>query len=372
MKKELIMALRGMSDILPNKVPVWHRFEAEWLTLMQEYAYREIRFPVVEKLALFKRSIGEMTDIVEKEMFSFEDRDGEPIALRPEGTAGCVRACLEHGLLHNQTQKLWYAGPMFRYERPQKGRYRQFHQVGVEAFGWEGIDVELEHLLLAARLWKILGIQDLIELQINTLGTLETRKKYREVLIAYFEKQLDSLDTDAKRRLYTNPMRILDTKNPAMQGLVEAAPKLWDYLTPESQRQFEDLSSCLAALKLPYRVNPKLVRGLDYYQGTVYEWVTHSLGAQGTLCAGGRYDTLVTQLGGKPCPAVGFAIGIDRLLLLVESLGTRPETAPVIYIVHQGEQALVSALAWAEMLRQHFPGLGVQVHFGGGHFEKSV
>ena len=309
-----IQAIRGMNDLLPSDSPRWQFFEAKVRQLMLRYGFNEIRTPIVEQTALFARSIGEVTDIVEKEMYSFEDRNGDQLSLRPEGTAGCVRACTEHGLLHNQTQRLWYSGPMFRHERPQKGRQRQFHQIGVEAFGLNGPDIDAELLLLTANLWKTLKIDSVVKLQINSLGTSTDRAHYRDKLVSYLMIHRDDLDEDSQRRLDTNPMRILDSKNPEVQKIVDGAPQLNDFIDDDSRQHFEQLCGILDAAKVSYEINPRLVRGLDYYSKTVFEWVTDSLGAQGTICAGGRYDGLVEQLGGKPCPGVGFAMGIERLV----------------------------------------------------------
>ncbi|WP_051004601.1 histidine--tRNA ligase, partial [Halomonas sp. KM-1] len=302
-----------MNDLLPDRSALWQYFEGKVQALTQRYGYAEIRTPIVEQTALFARSIGEVTDIVEKEMYTFEDRNGDSLTLRPEGTASCVRAAMEHGLLHNQTQRLWYQGPMFRHERPQKGRYRQFHQVGVEAFGLEGPDIDAEVILLSARLWRELGLSDHVTLELNSLGSSEARAAYRDKLVAYFEQHRDQLDEDSLRRLTSNPLRILDSKNPDMAPMLADAPKLMDHLDDASREHFEGLTALLQAAGIDYVINPRLVRGLDYYGRTVFEWTTTALGSQGTVCAGGRYDGLVEQLGGKPTPAVGFAMGIERL-----------------------------------------------------------
>src|SRR5690606_9991173 len=328
-----------MNDILPAQTPVWQYIESVVRSTLRAYGYDEIRMPIVEQTDLFKRSIGEVTDIVEKEMYTFEDRNGDSLTLRPEGTAGCVRAAEEHGLLFNQTQKLWYAGPMFRHERPQKGRYRQFHQIGVECFGMPGPDIDAELIIMTARLWKRLGLLSHLELQINTLGNSEDRKRYKADLVAYLQERLDRLDEDSRRRLNTNPLRVLDSKDPGTQALLENAPSLLDYLDEDSRRHFERLLGLLDGAGVAYRVNPRLVRGLDYYGKTVFEWVTTNLGAQGTVCAGGRYDGLVEQLGGKSTPGVGFAMGMERLVLLLETLQLVPDTANSnadIYIVAVG------------------------------------
>ncbi|HID44493.1 MAG TPA: histidine--tRNA ligase, partial [Chromatiaceae bacterium] len=328
-----IQAVRGMRDILPEQTSLWQFVEDTARRVFQSYAYREIRTPIVEMTELFKRSIGEVTDIVEKEMYTFEDRNGDSLTLRPEGTAGCVRACMENGLLHNQVQRLWYSGYMFRHERPQKGRYRQFQQMGLEAYGMAGPDIDLEVILLTARLWKELGIPGL-ELQINTLGTREERQAYRKRLVAYLQTRRDELDGDSLRRLETNPLRILDSKNPDMAGLIADAPVLMDDLGEESKSHFDLITSGLEAAGVDYVVNTRLVRGLDYYSRTVFEWVTDLLGAQGTVCAGGRYDGLVEKLGGRSTPAIGWAMGIERLVGLYEASGGDPVvTSPDVYIV---------------------------------------
>src|SRR5512139_797998 len=366
-----LQAVRGMNDILPDEAQLWLWFEdtvREWL---EAYGYRNIRMPLVEPTALFKRAIGEVTDIVEKEMYSFEDRlNGDQLTLRPEGTASCVRAVLQHNLLYNAPQRLWYAGPMFRHERPQKGRYRQFHQIGVEALGFAGPDIDAEQIVMCARLWKKLGIRD-VALQLNTLGDAASRQRHREKLIAYFEQHQDALDEDARRRLHSNPLRILDTKNPAMQELVEAAPRLMDDLDEESLAHFEAVQKLLHALGIEYRINTRLVRGLDYYNRTVFEWVTDKLGAQGTVCAGGRFDGLIEQLGGKPAPACGFAMGIERLLALLEIEGVKPGAyAPDVYLVHAGDAAAAWAWQVARGLREQ--GMSVAMHAGGGSFKSQM
>ncbi len=321
-----IRAIRGMNDILPDETPHWRRLEQTVSQLLASYGYGEIRLPVVEQTELFKRSIGEVTDIVEKEMYTFDDRNGDSLTLRPEGTAGCVRAAIQQGLL-TVPQRLWYAGPMFRYERPQKGRQRQFHQIGVEAFGIASADMDAELILLCARLWRQLGLADSVELQINSIGSSAARRAYRAALVDYLSAHADALDEDSQRRLHSNPLRILDSKNPRTQALLDAAPALADYLDDEARDDFERLCELLQAAGLAYVVNPRLVRGLDYYNKTVFEWVTERLGAQGTVCAGGRYDGLVEQLGGKSTPAVGFAMGMERLVLLMLETGA-VEAAP--------------------------------------------
>ncbi|MEE9493205.1 MAG: histidine--tRNA ligase [Gammaproteobacteria bacterium] len=364
-----LQAIRGMNDTLPDQTGFWQHVEATIRTLLTSYGYAEIRMPVLESTTLFKRSIGEVTDIVEKEMYTFEDRNGDSLSLRPEGTASCVRACLQHGLLHGQMPRLWYMGPMFRHERPQKGRYRQFHQVGVEVFGMSGPDIDAELLFMTARLWKLLGIRDL-RLELNSLGTLQSRERYRAVLVSYYEDHRSQLDEDSLRRLGSNPLRILDSKNPEIQVLNQLAPKLSDYLDDESRLHFVTLCDLLDQAGIEYQINPALVRGLDYYGRTVFEWVTDELGAQGTVCAGGRYDALVEWLGGKPVAAVGFALGLERLLLLIEAQGARPEEAhPHCYLVMMGERAMRSGLLLAEQMRDQLPGLRLQSHCGGGSFK---
>lgn len=365
---DIIRSVRGMNDILPEVTPYWQAVETALKQVLTSYGYQEIRFPIVEKTELFKRSIGEVTDIVEKEMYTFEDRNGDLLTLRPEGTAGCVRAAMQNGLL-NQTQRLWYMGPMFRHERPQKGRYRQFHQVGVEAYGFSGPDIDAEMILMTARLWKQLGLTGLT-LQINSLGSTEARLAYRDELIAYFEAHQDELDEDSQRRLHTNPLRILDSKNPAMQALNDAAPKLLDHLDAESKQDFTTLCESLDAAGLSYEINPRLVRGLDYYGKTVFEWVTNHLGSQGTVCAGGRYDSLVAQLGGRSATAIGFAIGLERLIALLEATDALPEIAGIdAYFVAVGEQAAKQSLLLAENLRDAIPNLKLITHCGGGSFK---
>ena len=364
---KIIQAIRGMNDITPDNTAVWQALENIVKQTVATYGYQELRFPIVEKTELFARSIGEVTDIVEKEMYTFEDRNGDSLTLRPEGTAGCVRACIENSLLHGQAQRLWYIGPMFRHERPQKGRYRQFHQVGVEAFGMQGPDIDAELIIMSARIWKRLGLTDL-ELQINSLGSTESRRNYRNVLVDYLAQHQSSLDEDSQRRLHSNPLRILDSKNPDMQQLIEDAPRLHDHLDQESVEHFEALRSFLDSVGMAYRVNPRLVRGLDYYNKTVFEWVTTQLGAQGTVCAGGRYDGLVEQLGGKPVPAAGFALGIERLIELArDSLDL--DVAPHAYMVMASDAALAQGLQISETLREQIPELRLLVHCGGGSFK---
>ncbi len=369
-----IQAVRGMNDILPEETPYWRYLQRVWEEVLASYGYREIRLPILEKTALFKRSIGEVTDIVEKEMYTFIDRNGDSLTLRPEGTAGCVRAGIEHGLLYNQIQRLWYQGPMFRHERPQKGRYRQFHQLGVETFGMAGPDIDAELILLSARILERIGLADEIVLQINSLGSAESRTRYRELLVDYFSRHIDQLDEDSRRRLHTNPLRILDSKNPRMQGLIEEAPRMSEHLDDASKEHFERLLAYLYEAGIGYQVNPRLVRGLDYYNRTVFEWVTDRLGAQGTVCAGGRFDSLVGQLGGKPTPAAGFAMGIERLvaLLMEDEKIAVPADRPQIYLVVVGEGAERAGMTIAERLRRALPGLRLQLNCGGGSFKSQL
>ncbi len=359
-----IQAIRGMNDITPDKTPYWQALEETLRRVIMSYGYSEVRMPILEKTELFARSIGEVTDIVEKEMYTFTDRNGDSLTLRPEGTAGCVRAGIENSLLVNQVQRLWYMGPMFRHERPQKGRYRQFHQLGVEAFGISGPDIDAELILISARIWRALGLDDL-ELQLNSLGSAEDRVRYRASLVSYLNQHHGSLDEDSVRRLQSNPLRILDSKNPDLQDVISGAPKLYDYLDTESAEHFSGLRALLDKAGVSYRVNPCLVRGLDYYNKTVFEWVTNRLGAQGTVCAGGRYDGLVEQLGGKPAVAAGFAIGLERLLALIEDQ-LAVNNAPHVYLISQGEAAGVAALALAEQIRNILPELRLVCHCGGG------
>lgn len=376
MKK--IQAIRGMSDLLPEQTPTWQYLEATVRNTVANYGYNEIRFPILESTDLFKRSIGEVTDIVEKEMYTFDDRSGDSVTLRPEGTASCVRACEQHGLLYNQTQRLWYAGPMFRYERPQKGRLRQFHQIGVEAYGMSGPDIDAELLLLTARMWEALGISEAVTLEINSLGSNEARAEYKAALVSFLQEHRDELDEDSQRRLGGNPLRILDSKNSDTQALLNNAPVLLDYLDPESKEHFETLQEILTAAGLSFVVNPRLVRGLDYYSKTVFEWVTDKLGAQGTVCAGGRYDGLIEQLGGKPNSAVGFAMGVERLVLLIEELGATPEDVVPktdVYIVAASsdpKKANVASARLAETLRSELSGARVVNHCGGGSFKSQM
>ncbi len=362
-----------MNDILPDQTPYWQYLERVWQEILSAWGYREIRLPILEKTELFKRSIGEVTDIVEKEMYTFTDRNGDSLTLRPEGTAGCVRAGIEHGLLYNQVQRLWYQGPMFRHERPQKGRYRQFHQLGVEAFGMAGPDIDAELILLSARILERIGLADTTVLQINSLGSPESRSSYRELLVDYFSGHLDELDEDSRRRLHSNPLRILDSKNPRMQVLVEQAPRLMEHLDSESREHFQRLLAYLDDAGVSYQVNPRLVRGLDYYSKTVFEWVTDQLGAQGTVCAGGRFDSLVGQLGGKPTPAAGFAIGMERLVALLMDVGRQINmTEPQVYMVVVGEAAERQGMLIAGQLRNILPGLRLQLNCGGGSFKSQL
>ena len=371
MSNETVQAVRGMNDILPDESRLWLWFEEVVHDWLASYGYRNIRMPLVEPTALFKRAIGEVTDIVEKEMYSFEDAlNGDHLTLRPEGTASCVRAVLQHNLLYNAPQRLYYSGPMYRHERPQKGRYRQFHQVGVEALGFAGPDMDAEQILMCARLWKMLGLGD-VRLELNTLGDLDARHRHRAKLIAHFEQNLDLLDEDARRRLHSNPLRILDSKNPAMQELIQAAPRLMDELEEDALSHFAKLQEILQRHGVAFEINPRLVRGLDYYNRTVFEWVTTRLGAQGTVCAGGRYDGLISQIGGKPAPAMGFAMGVERLLVLLTEGGMKlPEADVDVYVVHQGEKAGMLASRVAEELRDG--GLRVILHCGGGSFKSQM
>ncbi|MDP2693258.1 MAG: histidine--tRNA ligase [Gallionella sp.] len=366
-----LQAVRGMNDILPDEAELWLWFEDVVRDWLHSYGYRNIRMPLVEPTALFKRAIGEVTDIVEKEMYSFADAlNGDHLTLRPEGTASCVRAALQHNLLYNAPQRLYYSGPMFRHERPQKGRYRQFHQFGVEALGFAGPDIDAEQILMCARLWRKLGLHD-VTLQLNTLGDTASRHRHRAKLIGYFEQHLDMLDADATRRLHSNPLRILDSKNPAMQELISAAPRLADELEDDALSHFDEVQAILRRHDVAFEINPQLVRGLDYYNRTVFEWVTTRLGAQGTICAGGRYDGLVEQVGGKSTPATGFAMGVERLLALLQEDGMALPKAEVdVYVVHQGELASRLASVVAEQLRDDR--LRVLLHCGGGSFKSQM
>jgi histidyl-tRNA synthetase len=364
-----LQGIRGMNDILAADTPVWQRLEGTVRGVLESYGYMEIRIPLVEYTELFSRSIGEVTDIVEKEMYTFADRNGESLTLRPEATAGVVRACMEHGLLHNQTQRLWCAGPMFRYEKPQKGRYRQFHQIDVEAFGLEGPDIDAELVCMTARIWKRLGIED-ITLQLNSLGSSDARAAYRDRLVDYFKGRYGDLDEDSQRRLDTNPLRILDTKNPDMADVVDGAPRLLEHLDMASRAHFEGLMRRLDEAGIVYAINPLLVRGLDYYNRTVFEWVTDRLGSQGTVCGGGRYDGLVEQLGGRPVAGIGFAIGLERLVsMLSESPTANEDGVPHAYLIMVGEAAEQRGPVLAETLRDVLPQLRLQVHCGGGGFK---
>jgi len=369
-----IQAIRGMNDYLPEETALWQRIEGILKQVLSGYGYSEIRLPIVEQTPLFKRAIGEVTDVVEKEMYTFDDRNGESLTLRPEGTAGCVRAGIEHGLLYNQEQRLWYVGPMFRYERPQKGRYRQFHQLGAEVFGLQGPDIDAELILLSARWWKALGIADHVKLELNSIGSLEARANYRDALVAFLEQHQDKLDEDCKRRMYSNPLRVLDSKKPEVQALLNDAPRLSEYLDEESKAHFEGLCELLAQAGIPYTINERLVRGLDYYNRTVFEWVTTSLGAQGTVCAGGRYDGLVEQLGGRATPAVGFAMGLERLVLLVQAVNPEfkaPATIDV-YVISSGAGTQSAAMQLAERVRDAAPQLKLMTNYGGGNFKKQI
>ena len=361
-----VTAVRGMKDILPDETGQWQHVEAVLRKLMVSYGYHEIRFPIVESTNLFKRTIGEVTDIVAKEMYTFDDRNGDSLTLRPEGTAVCMRAGIEHGLFYNQVQRLWYRGPMFRYERPQRGRYRQFYQFGVEAVGMHGPDIDAELILLSARFWQVLGISDKLTLQINTLGSSESRQAYRDVLVAYFHEHISALDEDSVKRLETNPLRILDSKNPAMKDLIESAPSMHDAMDDVSKQHFSKLCAMLDAGGITYVINPHLVRGLDYYDYTVFEWVTDELGAQGTVCAGGRYNSLIAQLGGKQTPAIGFALGIERLLELIPTVKS---SIPSAYMILVGDQASMKGLQLAEKLRDQLPSFSILMHCGGGSFK---
>lgn len=365
-----IQAIRGMHDTLPEQTPRWQYAEKIIREVLATYCYQEIRLPIVEKTELFKRSIGEVTDIVEKEMYTFDDRNKDSLTLRPEGTAGCLRACLEHGLLHNQVHRLWYYGSMFRYERPQKGRYRQFCQLGVETYGLPGPDIDVEILLLTERMWKKLGIRDKVRLELNTLGTTEERLVYREKLVDYFTQHSEQLDEDCLRRLQTNPLRILDSKNKDMQGLIQNAPELMESLGDDSRSHFKILTDTLDNLGVKYQLNSRLVRGLDYYGKTVFEWVTDDLGAQGAICAGGRYDGLIEQLGGKANHAIGFAMGMERLLLLLEQLDDLPiEGGADVYMILVGTEAEKQGMRLAEAIRNELDGIKLQVNCGGGSFK---
>ncbi|MFQ1041553.1 histidine--tRNA ligase [Gilliamella sp. CG16] len=373
MTEKKIQSIRGMNDLLPTDSASWQQIEKIVKGVLNSYGYNEIRTPIVEDTALFKRAVGEVTDIVEKEMYTFNDRNDESITLRPEITAGCVRAGIEHGLFYNQEQRLWYLGPAFRYEKPQKGRYRQFHQFGVEVFGLEGPNIDAELILLTARFWKALGIQDHTSLELNSIGSLEARANYRQALVDFLEQHKDKLDEDCLRRMYTNPLRVLDSKNPVIQELLNQAPKLFDYLDAESKEHFEGLCRLLDKAGIKYNINQRLVRGLDYYNRTVFEWVTSSLGAQGTVCGGGRYDGLVSQLGGQSTPAVGFAMGLERLVLLVQAVNPslNRDNSIDIYMISSGDENTISvAQCVAELLRDGLPDKRIVTNYGTSNFKK--
>ncbi len=373
MAEKKIQSIRGMNDLLPTESAIWQQIEKKVKRVLNSYGYNEIRTPIVEDTALFKRAVGEVTDIVEKEMYTFLDRNEESITLRPEITAGCVRAGIEHGLFYNQEQRLWYLGPAFRYEKPQKGRYRQFHQFGVEVFGLEGPNIDAELILLTARFWKVLGIENHTSLELNSIGSLEARANYRNALVAFLEQHKDKLDEDCLRRMYTNPLRVLDSKNPEVQALLNQAPKLFDYLDEDSKTHFDGLCRLLDNAGIKYNINQRLVRGLDYYNRTVFEWVTTSLGAQGTVCGGGRYDGLVSQLGGQATPAVGFAMGLERLVLLVQAVNQSftNDTAIDIYMISSANEAAISgAQCVAEHLRDVMPNKRIMTNYGTTNFKK--
>lgn len=370
-----IQAIRGMNDYLPADTIVWQRIESTLKRILTNYGISEIRTPIVEHTPLFQRAIGEVTDVVEKEMYSFQDRGDESLTLRPEGTAGCVRAGIERGLLYNQEQRLWYIGPMFRYERPQKGRYRQFHQLGAEIFGLSGPDIDAELIMMTARWWRELGIAEHVTLELNSIGSLQARAKYREALVAFLEQHKEKLDEDCKRRMYTNPLRVLDSKDQGVQTLLNDAPELFDYLDEESKIHFDGLRAILDAAGIKYRVNQRLVRGLDYYNRTVFEWVTTALGAQGTVCAGGRYDGLVEQLGGHNTPAVGFAMGLERMVLLVQEVNpdfVKDTAVTDVYLASFGNGSQVAAMLLAEQIRDSLPGIRIMTNYGGGNFKKQL
>ena len=366
-----IQAIRGMNDCSPTESPLWQWIEGQVRQILSSYGYSEVRMPIVESTPLFARAIGEVTDVVSKEMYTFWDND-EQLTLRPEGTAGCVRAAIEHGWIYNNEQRLWYMGPMFRHERPQKGRYRQFHQAGVEVFGIATPEIDAELIILTARLWKALGIDQHVSLQLNSIGSLEARANYRSALVAFLENHQDLMSDEEKERLVKNPLRILDTKNQALQDVLDGAPKLLDYLDDESREHFAQLCGLLDAVGIQYEINPKLVRGLDYYNRTVFEWVTSALGAQGTVCGGGRYDGLVEQLGGHATSGVGFAMGLERLVLLVQEVNKSipVKSAVDIYVVYQGEGTTLAAFQLAEKLRSELPHLSTMLHCSGGNFKK--
>ncbi|MBO6258342.1 MAG: histidine--tRNA ligase [Succinivibrio sp.] len=366
-----VQAIRGMNDLLPEDTSVWQQVEQILRSTISSYGYSEVRMPIVEKTSLFCRAIGEVTDVVEKEMYTFEDRSGDVLSLRPEGTAGCVRACLEHNLIYNQEQRLWYMGPMFRHERPQKGRYRQFHQMGVEVFGLRGPDIDAELITMTAQLWKKLGIEKELTLQINSLGSAAERAAYRGSLVKFLEAHQDELDEDSRRRMHTNPLRVLDSKDERVGELLKNAPKLNEYFGQETRDHFESLLTFLREAGIRYEINNRLVRGLDYYNLTVFEWVTTALGAQGTVCGGGRYDGLVEQLGGTACPAVGFGIGLERLILLLTTLGKLTPRGDVdVYVVGAGDGIELQQASLCRSLRDSLPGLRIMNHCGGGSFKK--
>ncbi|EGR2182305.1 histidine--tRNA ligase [Vibrio parahaemolyticus] len=366
-----IQAIRGMNDCLPTQSPLWQKLENTVKNVISAYGYNEVRMPIVEETNLFSRAVGEETDVVSKEMYTFDDRNGDSLTLRPEGTAGCVRSCIQNSLINRDEQRLWYMGPMFRHERPQKGRYRQFHQCGVEVFGLNGPDVDSELIMMTARLWRELGIDKHVRLELNSIGSQEDRADYRTALVAFLEQHIDVLDEDCKRRMHTNPLRVLDTKNPDIQAILGDAPRLSEYLGEESKAHFAGLCELLDAAGIEYTVNERLVRGLDYYNRTVFEWITESLGAQGTVCGGGRYDGLVEQLGGKPTPAVGFAMGLERLVLMLETLELTDVRRSVdVYVVTAGEGTMMAGMKLAEQLREAISGVRVMNHFGGGNFKK--
>ncbi len=360
-----------MNDCLPTQSPLWQKLENTVKNVISAYGYNEVRMPIVEETNLFSRAVGEETDVVSKEMYTFDDRNGDSLTLRPEGTAGCVRSCIQNSLINRDEQRLWYMGPMFRHERPQKGRYRQFHQCGVEVFGLNGPDVDAELIMMTARLWRELGIDKHVRLELNSIGSQEDRADYRTALVAFLEQHIDVLDEDCKRRMHTNPLRVLDTKNPDIQAILGDAPRLSEYLGEESKAHFAGLCELLDAAGIEYKVNERLVRGLDYYNRTVFEWITESLGAQGTVCGGGRYDGLVEQLGGKPTPAVGFAMGLERLVLMLETLELTDVRRSVdVYVVTAGEGTMMAGMKLAEQLREAISGVRVMNHFGGGNFKK--
>jgi len=373
-KNKTLQAIRGMNDCLPSETNIWQMVESVLRRVASNYGFAEIRMPIVESTAVFKRGIGEVTDIVEKEMYTFDDLNGDSLTLRPEGTASCVRAGVQHGLLYNQEQRLWYMGPMFRHERPQKGRYRQFHQFGLEAFGIATPDIDAEIILLTARLWRELGINEFVTLELNSLGSNEERANYRDALVVYLTQCEDLLDEDSKRRMHTNPLRVLDSKNPQVQAALTDAPKLSDYFGEETKTHFDSLCQRLDAAGVKYVLNDRLVRGLDYYNRTVFEWVTSTLGAQGTICAGGRYDGLVEQLGGKATPAFGFALGIERLILMLTELDKVTNIRPQVdaYVVILGDDAQIAANALAEQWRDQVTNIRLQCHCGGGNMKKQL